>query len=107
MLGDLPAAIMVFQPMSVRQIGPHGVQVETRVPLHVDSLHELRLTLGPRTVVVKGRVVHCRIHDVDQEDVVYGAGLEFTELSSHAEEAIAAYLSSVRAERRQNTTSDR
>ena len=30
----------------------------------------LRLTLGDHSVVVKGRVAHCRISDVDQNGVV-------------------------------------
>lgn len=95
-LGDLHGEIMVFQPMSVREIGRGGVQVETRVPLQVNSLHELRLTLGSRSVVVRGRVVHCSIADVDQEQVVYAAGLEFIEPTPYVSEAITGFVSAVR-----------
>ena len=58
---------MVFQPMAIKEISRGGAQVETGFPLQLDSLHDFRLTLGDRSVVVKGRVVHCSISDVDQE----------------------------------------
>ena len=64
---------MVFQPMAIRN-QPRGAQVETTFPLHLDSLHDLRLSLGNRSVIVKGRVVHCSISDVDQEVVLYRVG---------------------------------
>lgn len=99
-LGELLAEIMVFQPMSVREIGPRGVLIESRVPLHVESLHHLRLTLGAHTLVVTGRVTRCGISHVDQEQVVYAAGLELVEPSSEVQEAIRAYVSAVRDERR-------
>jgi len=60
-LGDLLGEVMVFQPMAIKEISTGGAQVETAFPLHLDSLHELRLTLGDQSVVVKGRVVHCSI----------------------------------------------
>ncbi len=98
-LGDLHGEIMVFQPMQVRELDARGVQVETRVALHVNSLHELRLTLGPHSVIVRGRVVHCSISDVGQEQVVYLSGLEFIEPSMHVGEVIAGYLAAVQSER--------
>jgi hypothetical protein len=70
---------MVFQPTTVRQISRGGMQVETAFPLHLDSLHDFRLTLGELSVVVKGRIAHCRISDVDQDVVVYRSGVEFIE----------------------------
>jgi hypothetical protein len=65
-LGVLKGEVMVFQPMTVREISQGGVQVETGFPLQLDSLHELRLSLGERSVILKGRVVHCSIADVEQ-----------------------------------------
>src|SRR4051812_23507323 len=67
MLGDLQGEIMMFEPMRVTEISLEGATVETRAPLHLNSLHGMRLTLGERSVVVKGRVVHSRISDVDQD----------------------------------------
>ena len=72
-LGQLQGEVMVFQPMAIREISRGGAQIETAFPLHLDSLHDFRLTLGDRSVVVKGRVVHCHISDVDQER---GKGLD-------------------------------
>src|SRR5471030_1051730 len=80
-LGELHGEVMVFQPMAIKEISSGGAQVETGFPLHLDSLHEFRLTLGDRSLVVKGRVVHCQITDVEQELVLYRAGIEFIDLS--------------------------
>src|SRR5438132_6378438 len=80
-LGELLGEVMVFQPMAIKEISRGGAQVETGFPLQLDSLHEFRLTLGDRSVVVKGRVAHCIISDVDQEVVLYRSGLQFIEPS--------------------------
>ena len=66
--------------------------VETRFPLHLNSLHDLRLTLGDRSIVVKGRVVHSRISDVDQDIITYRSGVEFIELSERVAAAIAHFV---------------
>src|SRR5919198_5910990 len=80
-LGELRGEVTVFQPMAIKEISRGGAQVETGFPLQLDSLHEFRLTLGERSVVVKGRVAHCSISDVDQELVLYRSGIEFIEPS--------------------------
>jgi hypothetical protein len=66
-LGDLHGEVMIFQPMAIKEISHGGAQIETGLALQVDSLHDFRLTLGERSVVVKGRRRHCRISDVEQE----------------------------------------
>jgi hypothetical protein len=91
---------MVFQPMTVRQISRGGAQVEATFRLQLDSLHDFRLTLGDRSVVVKGRIVHCTIADVEEEQVAYRAGVEFVEPSEHALQAIGEFLSALEASRR-------
>jgi len=91
---------MVFQPMAIKEISVGGAQVETAFPLHLDSLHDLRLTLGDRSVVVKGRVVHCSISDVEQEGVVYRSGVEFIEPPDRVHGVIAGFIEAVRAGRR-------
>src|SRR5881628_3557382 len=80
-LGELHGEVMVFQPIAIKEIARGGCQVETGFPLQLDSLHEFRLTLGDRSVVVKGRVAHCSISDMDQEIVLYRSGIEFIEPS--------------------------
>lgn len=98
-LGELHGEVMVFQPMTIREISQGGGQVETSFPLHVDSLHEFRLTLGDRSVVVKGRVAHCSIVDLDQEVVTYVSGLEFVEPAPRVAAAIAEFMAAIRAGR--------
>jgi len=66
-LGELKGEVTVFQPMAIREISRGGALIETGFPLQLDSLHEFRLTLGDRSVVVKGRVAHCSITDVEHE----------------------------------------
>ena len=99
-LGELHGEVMVFQPMAIKEISRGGAQVETTFPLQLDSLHELRLTLGDRSVVVKGRVVHCSISDVDQELVTYRSGVEFVEPSERVFAVISDFIDSIKNSRR-------
>src|SRR4030095_11867834 len=99
-LGELNGEVKVFAPMSIKEISRGGARVETTFPLQLDSLHEFRLTLGDRSVVVKGRIAHCRISDVDQEMILYRAGLEFIEVSDRVQAASVAFLDAIKAGRR-------
>jgi hypothetical protein len=99
-LGDLRGEVMVFQPMAIKEISRGGAQIETGFPLHLDSLHDFRLTLGDLSLVVKGRVVHCSITDVEHEQVMYRAGVEFVEPSERVAAAIAEFIEAVTAGRR-------
>jgi len=99
-LGELHGEVMVFQPTIIKEISRGGAQVETMFPLHVDSLHEFRLSLGDRSIVVKGRIAHCSIKDVDQEVVTYRSGIEFVELSDRVYEVISDFIDAVRTGRR-------
>src|SRR5436190_19450427 len=99
-LGELDGAVMVFQPMAIKEISRGGAQIETGFPLHLDSLHEFRLTLGDRSLVVKGRVVHCSIVDVEHEQVLYLSGIEFIEPSERVAGAIAEFIDAVETGRR-------
>ena len=99
-LGELHGEVMVFEPMAIREISRGGAQVETTIRLQLDSLHELRLALGDRSIVVKGRVVHCSISDVDQELVTYRSGIEFVELSDRVRSVIAGFIDAIKDGRR-------
>src|SRR5262249_14951884 len=92
--GELEGEVMVYQPVAVRELSRGGAEVETVFPLHLDSLHDFRLVLGDRSIVIKGRVVHCRISDVDQE-VRYRSGIEFVEPAERIDTVIAAFIDSV------------
>jgi hypothetical protein len=98
-LGDLQGEIMVFQPLAVKEISRGGAQVETRFPLQLNSLHDVRLSLGAHSVIVKGRVAHSRISDVDQDIVTYRSGLEFVEPGDRVQTAILDYLEAIKAGR--------
>lgn len=98
-LGELQAEIMVFQPMAIVEIGRGGAMVETRFPVQVDSLHDLRLTLGATSVVLKGRVAYSKISDVDQDVVTYRTGLEFVDAPERVTAVIARFLDEMKATR--------
>ena len=99
-LGELHGEVMIFQPLYIKEISRGGCLVETSFPLHLNSLHDIRLTLGEQSVVLKGRVAHCRISDVDQEAVHYKSGLEFIEPSDRIRGVIVEFIEAIKAGRR-------
>jgi hypothetical protein len=98
-LGELHGAVMVFEPMAIKEISRGGAQVETAFPLQLDSLHDFRLRLGDESVVVKARVAHCSISDVDQELVTYRSGIEFVE-PERVFAVIAGFIDAIKDGRR-------
>jgi len=94
-LGDLKGEVMVFQPMAIKDISRGGAQVETTFPLQLDSLHDFRLTLGDRSIVVKGRVSYCGISDVEHEGVLYRSGIEFIEPSDRVSAVVGDFIDAV------------
>jgi hypothetical protein len=99
-LGELHGEVMVFQPMTILDISRGGAQIETVFPLQLDSLHEFRLTLGDRSIVVKGRVAHCSVGDLEEQRVCYRTGVEFVDAPEHVQEAIVDYVKGLKAGRR-------
>jgi hypothetical protein len=99
-LGDLRGEVMVFQPLSIKEISPGGCLVETAFQLHLNSLHDVRLTLGERSVVLKGRVAHCHISDVHGEIVTYSTGIEFVEPADRVSEVIKDFIEAIKTGRR-------
>lgn len=99
-LGDLHGEVMVYQPTAIREISRRGAQIETHFPLQLDSLHDFRFTLGDRSIVMKGRVAHCSISDVDQDMVVYRSGIEFVEPPDRVSSVITDFIEAVVSGRR-------
>ena len=99
-LGELLGEVMVYEAMAIKEISRGGAQIETGFPFQLDSLHDFRLTLGDRFVVVKGRVVHCSISDVDEELVIYRSGVEFIEPSDRVCGAITEFINAMITGRR-------
>ena len=91
--------VKVFQPMTILDISAGGAQIETAFPLQLDSLHDFRLTLGDRSVVVKGRVAHCHIGDIEEERIGYRTGVEFIDPPEHVRSAIKDFVSTLKAAR--------
>jgi hypothetical protein len=95
-LGELRGEVMVFQSMAIKEISRGGAQIETSFPLQLDSLHDFRLALGDRSVVIKARVVHSRVTDVDHEIVMYRSGIEFIAPSAHVLGVITDFMQAIR-----------
>jgi len=97
---ELPATlhgeVLVFQKMDIRQLSAEGALIETPFPLHVDSVHALRLMLDEGPVVLKGRVAHSHIADVEQDGVVYQSGIEFVAMTPPVVRSISAFLARCR-----------
>jgi hypothetical protein len=100
MVRQLEGAVMVFQPMTVADISHTGAQVETPFPLQLDSLHDFRLSLGERSVIVKGRIAHCHVGELRNDTTVYRSGVEFVEPSEPVRLAIADFVDTLKAARR-------
>jgi hypothetical protein len=98
--GLVEGAVMVFQPMTILDISHGGAQVETPFPLQLDSLHEFRLSLTDRSVIVKGRIAHCYVGELRNDITVYRSGVEFVEPSEPVRQAIAEFVDALKASRR-------
>jgi hypothetical protein len=90
--GQVRGEVMVFQPMTILDISIGGAQIETAFALQLDSLHDFRLSLDDRSVVVKGRVAHCHIGELTDVAAYYRTGIEFVDLSDHARNAIGDFV---------------
>lgn len=97
--GGLPGEVSVLAPVEIRDFSLTGALLDSAFPLVLNSLHDVRLELGDRAIVVKGRIAHCRIAELAGELVRYRAGIEFVDVPAHAASAIAAYLEQVSAGR--------
>jgi len=96
-MGDLHGEVMIYQPMGLTQVSRRGAEVETTFPLQIDSLHDFRFVLGDRSIVVKGRVAHARVSNVENEATVYRSGIEFVDPAERVVEAIGEFLDEVEA----------
>ena len=93
--GQVRGEVMVFQPMTILDISLGGAQIETAFPLQLASLHDFRLSLADRSVVVRGRIAHCHIGELTDVTALYRSGVEFVALSDHAQSAIADFVRAV------------
>jgi PilZ domain-containing protein len=95
--GQVTGEVMVYQPVTILDISHGGAQIETPYPLQLDSLHDFRLALGPRSIVVKGRIAHCHVEELTESSALFRTGVEFIEPSEHVREAIAGFVAALKA----------
>ena len=96
-VSSLPGEVKVYQPMAILDVSHGGVQIETPFPLQLDSLHDFRIALGDRSIVVKGRIAHCHIGELKEGIVLYRSGVEFVELTDHVRSAIQHFVTVLKA----------
>ena len=96
----LHGEVKVFQPMTILDVSNGGAQVETPFALQLDSLHDFRISLGDRSIVVKGRIAHCHIGELNEGKVLYRTGVEFIENSGHAQAAIETFVEALKVSQR-------
>jgi PilZ domain-containing protein len=96
----LHGEVQVYQPMTILDISRGGAQIETPFPLQLDLLHDFRLSLGERSIVVKGRIANCHVGELKDGVLLYRTGVEFIEASEHVQSAIAHFVEALKLVRR-------
>ena len=96
----LNGEVKVFQPMTILDVSHGGAQIETPFALQLDSLHDFKISLGPRSIVVKGRIAHCHIGELREGIVLYRTGVEFIENSVHVQAALDHFVEALKASNR-------
>ena len=97
---SLQGEVKVFQPMTILDVSRGGAQIETPFALQLDSLHDFRISLGDRSIVVKGRIAHCHIGELREGAVLYRTGVEFIENSGHVQTALEHFVEALKISRR-------
>ena len=92
--------VKVFQPMTILDVSHGGAQIETPFALQLDSLHDFKISLGNRSIVVKGRIAHCHIGELREGVVLYRTGVEFIENSVHVQTALVHFIEALKAANR-------
>jgi hypothetical protein len=92
--------VKVYQPMTILDVSHGGAQIETPFALQLDSLHDFKISLGARSIVVKGRIAHCHIGDLKEGVVLYRTGVEFIENSDHVQAALEHFVTALKASHR-------
>ena len=96
----LHGEVKVFQPMTILDVSHGGAQIETPFALQLDSLHDFRISLGDRSIVVKGRIAHCHIGELREGIVLYRTGVEFIENSGHVQTALEHFVEALKLTQR-------
>jgi hypothetical protein len=92
----LSGEVKIYQPMTILDISRGGAQIETSFALQLDSLHDFRISLGERSIVVSGRIANCHVGELKEGIVLYRTGVEFVETSEHVRSAIAGFIEALK-----------
>jgi hypothetical protein len=100
-LGTLRADVLIPQRIEITNISAAGLQAVSSFPFQLDAVHDFRLTLDDRIVVVKGRVVHSAVRDIDPEGVEYRTGIDFVDLAEDIRREIDSFAARLADRRRE------
>src|SRR6187455_2382572 len=92
--------VKVYQPMTILDVSNSGAQIETLFALQLDALLDFRISLGERSVIVKGRIAHCHIGELKDGIILYRTGVEFIETSDHVQSAIEHFVEALKFSQR-------
>lgn len=80
-------------------VSPHGMKIESPVPMERDAVLDLRLVVAGEKVDVRARVAACTMADPGGPGrrKVFGVGLEFTEIRSEVQDRLRQVLAPLAA----------
>lgn len=96
LFASLHGEVTVTHPVEIREISARGMRVATKFALNRNAHHEFRLTIGDRSAVVRGRVVHTRPSETDEGIGVFLSGIEFLEVTEASQSLINGFLELMR-----------
>jgi c-di-GMP-binding flagellar brake protein YcgR len=92
---ELTGEVSVYRPLAVSDLSASGARIESGDALRVGSIRAIRLNLGDRTVVLKGRIMHASVRTLDDSAVLYTAGVAFLDVPPPVRRAIEQFLARV------------
>jgi hypothetical protein len=73
-------AVSLDIPVKVQDLSLGGMAIETSVAFPVGAVHEFEVTLGDgSSVLLRGRVMHCRTISAPDVTPLYATGIQFVE----------------------------
>jgi hypothetical protein len=92
MTDRIAGEVMVYEAITIRDISESGMRMEAPFALQNNSLHEFRLVLSPRSIIVKGRVDRCEIGELSDGTVLYRCRVEFVDPAPHVANTIREFV---------------
>jgi hypothetical protein len=92
MTDTIAGEVMVYQAITILDITESGMRLEATFALQNNSLHEFRLVLSSRSIVVKGRVDRCEVGELTDGTVLYQCRVEFVDPAPHVANTIREFV---------------